>query len=104
MSTRQPYDRLYKTARWEKRARMQMQLQPLCKFCSDRGVVTAAKIADHIIPHRGDYKLFWFGELQSLCSPCHSGRKAQLEHKGYVSDIGSDGFPTDEKHPFNQQG
>lgn len=62
-------------------------------------MVTPVEVVDHVIPHRGDYKLFWFGELQSLCLNCHNNSKKQIESKGYVGDIGADGWPIDRKHP-----
>jgi len=64
----------------------------------------AADVVDHIVPHRGDAKLFWDpANLQSMCKPHHDSSKAQLEHKGFVDDIGTDGFPVDENHPFNRK-
>jgi len=51
--------------------KLQLQRHPLCKFCLDRGIVTAAKVVDHVIPHRGNWNSFVTGELQSLCEPCH---------------------------------
>jgi 5-methylcytosine-specific restriction endonuclease McrA len=35
--------------------------------------------ADHIVPHRGDVKLFMHGDLQSLCHRCHS-KKTMTEN------------------------
>ena len=42
----------------------------------------AATLADHVVPHRGDYALFWFGELQSLCKACHDIKKQRVERRG----------------------
>jgi len=100
-STR-PWLGWYNKVRWAKRAKHQLKQHPLCVMCMQEGMITTAKVADHVIPHRGDYMLFWFGELQSLCSEHHSSSKQQLEHKGFVGDIGCDGFPIDDKHPFNK--
>jgi hypothetical protein len=52
--------------------------QPLCEWCHELGIVTAATVAHHTVAHRGDAELFWNGELQSLCASCHSSR-AQSE-------------------------
>jgi hypothetical protein len=76
----------------------------LCKFCLERGIVTAANVVDHVTPHRGDWTAFVTGELQSLCEPCHKSAKRQIELWGYRNDIGIDGFPTDPNHPFNRVG
>jgi 5-methylcytosine-specific restriction enzyme A len=63
--------------------------------------VVAAQVADHIVPHRGDSQLFWLGDLQSLCWSHHSGSKQVEERRGYRDEIGSDGWPTDPRHPAN---
>lgn len=89
----------YFKQRWRKRSRHQLRVHPLCAMCEARGVVTAAYAADHVIPHKGNERMFWFGELQSLCASCHSSSKAQLETKGYVNDIGGNGWPVDPRHP-----
>ncbi|MGZ6316311.1 MAG: HNH endonuclease [Anaerolineales bacterium] len=99
-----PWRKWYSTKRWFNRRRYQLRKSPLCVTCEKNGVVTAANVADHVVPHRGDPALFWFGELQSLCTQCHQGRKQQVENKGYVSDIGNDGWPVDPRHPANKQG
>jgi 5-methylcytosine-specific restriction endonuclease McrA len=79
-----------------------LRQQPLCKFCLERGIVTAANVVDHVTPHRGNRNAFVTGELQSLCEPCHNSAKRQIEVRGYRTDIGLDGFPTDPRHPFNR--
>ena len=64
-------------------------------MCLARKVTTPATIADHIVPHKGDEHLFYFGELQSLCQHCHNSRKKHQEMYGYQRDIGADGWPND---------
>jgi 5-methylcytosine-specific restriction protein A len=44
--------------RWRKRARYQLQVEPLCRMCASEGRLTAASVADHVIPHRGDINSF----------------------------------------------
>jgi hypothetical protein len=85
--------------RWRKRARYQLQIEPLCRMCASEGRITAASVADHVIPHRGDINSFWLGELQSLCAHCHSSTKAEIERRGYSTAIGLDGMPLDKNHP-----
>lgn len=95
-------ERPYDHRRWRKRAKAQLQAEPLCRMCAVEGRVMAAQVADHIKPHRGDYQLFWFGELQSLCEACHNRTKRQLELIGFTKDVGLDGLPLDPVHPFNK--
>lgn len=69
-------------------------------MCAAVGIVKEATVADHVVPHKGDINLFW-GPLQSLCQQHHSGSKAQQEgRRGYATDIGADGYPTDKRHPW----
>jgi 5-methylcytosine-specific restriction endonuclease McrA len=92
-------DQLY-GRRWKRRARLQLMKEPLCAMCEKAGKIVPAQVADHIIPHHGDINLFWHSRLQSLCWPCHSSTKQQIESKGYSTAIGIDGFPIDQGHPF----
>jgi 5-methylcytosine-specific restriction protein A len=93
---------LYDTARWQRLRQHQLQIEPLCAFCRERGIVTPATIADHVTPHRGDINKFWLGKLQSLCLDCHSNAKQFQENRGFMKDVGADGFPIDPNHPFNR--
>jgi 5-methylcytosine-specific restriction enzyme A len=102
--SKQPWHRLYHTKRWERIRRLQLQKEPLCRMCKANGIVREANVADHIVPHRGDPKLFWFGELQSLCPGCHDVGKRQVERTGYSKEIGADGYPVDPRHPVNRPG
>jgi hypothetical protein len=85
----QEWRRWYKTARWQKRRAAQLAVEPLCAICLLAGRVTAATVADHVKPHRGDPVKFWEGELQSLCDEapwrCHSSVK-QREELGRRTD------------------
>jgi 5-methylcytosine-specific restriction endonuclease McrA len=54
---------------------MQLAIEPTCRKCRETGVVEPAREVDHIIPHRGDMKLFLdASNLQSLCKPHHSAK------------------------------
>ena len=97
------FSHLYKTAAWQQRRREQLRRFPLCCFCERAGLITAASVADHIQPHRGDLKLF-AGPLQSLCPTCHSGRKQQLEKSGHVRGCDEAGLPLDPRHHWNRAG
>lgn len=92
----------YNNRRWVRRSLHQLDQHPLCCMCLEDKVVCAATIADHVVPHHGNYELFWYGRLQSLCKPHHDSTKRQIENKGYYDDIGTDGWPTDPRHPANK--
>ena len=101
------YRALYNTARWRGLRQQQLTAYPLCAMCLSQGRVTAATVADHINPHRGDPRLFFDpANLQSLCdeSPylCHSSAKQSEERLGYSKAVGADGWPVDQAHPANR--
>lgn len=78
-----PSRKWYKRKAWSgKGGRRERQLdsEPLCRMCPE-GSKRIATIADHVIPHRDDYALFWYGELQSLCKPCHDIKKQRAERR-----------------------
>lgn len=100
------YGAWYSLAAWRGpngRRKQQLQAEPLCRFCMQMGFITAAKVADHIEPHRGDFDQFMNGELQSLCEPCHNVAKQQIETFGYTAMSGLDGYPVDPNHPSNKR-
>ena len=59
-------------AEWRRARKTFLQKHPLCAECRKNGRLTPATVVDHIIPHRGDRKLFWDeNNWQSLCKDCH---------------------------------
>jgi hypothetical protein len=71
-------------------------------MCLASGLVIPATVANHKIPHRGNEKFFFEGELNSLCETHHNSSVAQTERHGFTREIGLDGYPVDVFHPFNQ--
>jgi hypothetical protein len=65
--------------------------------------MVAAVVVDHIVPHRGDMKLFWdSGNWQSLCKTCHDSFKQRQEKSGVESGCSVDGIPIDASHHWNR--
>ena len=59
-------------SRWQKARVRYLHSHPLCVECKKQGKLTQATVVDHIVPHRGDQKLFWNeSNWQPLCNPCH---------------------------------
>jgi 5-methylcytosine-specific restriction protein A len=66
-ATRRGYD-----ARWRRARALFLRQHPLCVQCLQENRLTPATVVDHIIPHRGDEKLFWDqGNWQAICKTCH---------------------------------
>lgn len=60
------------STRWRKASNKHKAEHPLCVECEKRGKVTPTYLTDHIIPHNGNYDLFWDqSNWQSLCNACH---------------------------------
>lgn len=59
-------------AKWRRARKRFLRSHPLCAHCLSQGVLTPATVVDHIVPHRGDHRLFWDEQnWQPLCKACH---------------------------------
>lgn len=60
---------------WRKARKEWLAHHPACTMCNAQ-----ATTVDHIIPHKGDDRLFWDKtNWQSLCTPCHNRHKQRAE-------------------------
>jgi hypothetical protein len=94
--------RLYDRADWRFRLQPdQLARKPLCEDCKERGEIVAATVVDHVIPHKGDERLFFDpGNLRSLCKTCHDRAKKLKETHGYAIGHDATGRPLDPSHPW----
>ena len=75
-STERGYD-----ARWRRYRKAYLAEHPLCALCAKKGITRAATTVDHIIPHRGNYELFWDPKNhQPLCEEHHNIKTATFDH------------------------
>ena len=59
-------------AKWRRARKAFLDRNPLCAECQREGKLTPATVVDHIVPHRGDQRLFWDEtNWQPLCKDCH---------------------------------
>lgn len=73
--------RLYKRSAYRKRRAQFMTMHPLCAVCGE-----PATDLDHIVPHKGNLKLFWdVNNWQSLCHRCHS-KKTMKEVNNTIAE------------------
>lgn len=94
MANTNPWHHLYQRARWKGLRIAQLTQEPLCRYCIEAEEVTAATIADHIKPHKGDLDLFYDpSNLQSLCKAHHDGAKQRIDRGQNVIRYGADGWP-----------
>jgi 5-methylcytosine-specific restriction protein A len=55
-----------------------LQAHPLCEECRRKGKIRAAEVVDHIVPHKGNMRLFWDrSNWQALCKGCHDAKTAR---------------------------
>lgn len=60
---------------WRKARVEYLQAHPQCRLCG-----SLACVVDHIVPHRGDKRLFWHrANWQPLCVSCHNSIKQRQE-------------------------
>jgi len=72
--------------RWREASKAFLRQHPLCECeeCRRLGRIRPAEVVDHIIPHRGDPKLFWDpNNWQALSKRCHD-RKTALQDSRFV--------------------
>lgn len=63
------------TRAWYEASRLFLTLNPLCVHCMgmDPPIRTPSKVTDHVIPHKGDMRLFWDRtNWQPLCIHHHN--------------------------------
>ena len=75
-------------ARWTKARATFLRQHPWCVMCMRAGQYLRATVVDHIVPHRGDPKLFWDeANWQPLCKRHHDGDKQREERGSAREDV-----------------
>jgi 5-methylcytosine-specific restriction enzyme A len=66
---------------WAQASKRWLAEHPLCAEHLRQGKVHPAECVDHVIPHRGNRKLFWDRKnWQSLCISCNSKKTAKEQN------------------------
>lgn len=76
-------------SKWDKARKAFLAAHPTCQCaeCVASGHPLQADVVDHIIPHRGNSKLFWdTRNWQAMNHVCHN-RKTARENGGFGNDI-----------------
>ncbi len=72
-----PWRKWYRSARWYSIRDYHKAKHPWCVECQKGGQLVEWTQLDHIVPHRGDYELFWAASnRQGLCD-LHHGQKTR---------------------------
>jgi len=70
-------DNFYHTQQWRNTRKRFLAMYPLCKQCEKSGIITPAKVLDHITPVKQGGAKFDFNNLQSLCDKCHASKSGK---------------------------
>lgn len=69
--------------------------EPLCRPCQAKGRVTAATIADHVVPIAKGGAIYDLSNMQPVCADCHD-KKTRADNGWKAKPrIGLDGWPCD---------
>lgn len=109
-------------SRWqrERKAFLSLPHNQFCIRCKRRGLLNAGTmrmdgtletsrrriglVVDHIIPHKGDQRLFWDQDnWQPLCHDHHDIVKQREEHGHEEQGNDLSGRPTSADHPWNRR-
>lgn len=67
-------------SKWDRERTAFLKLHPRC---ARPGCGADSAVVDHIVPHKGDMRLFWDrSNWQPLCTGCHSRWKQSQERRG----------------------
>lgn len=62
---------------WQKSSKTFLLNHPFCARCLQKNIHTKSIVVDHIVPHKGNQKLFWDkNNWQPLCKQCHDIKTA----------------------------
>ncbi len=64
--------------KWQSARESFLRQNPLCVDCLKEGRYEPATVVDHVIPHKGDQRLFWDRtNWAALCKPHHDAKTAR---------------------------
>jgi 5-methylcytosine-specific restriction enzyme A len=67
-------------SRWRAASKHFLSAHPLCVACLEIGRPRVATVVDHVVPHKGDDRLFWDeSNWQALCRQCHAVKTARSD-------------------------
>ena len=94
------WDKWYHRAHWKRLRTLVLARDPLCCLCNR----AASVVADHKIPHRGNWELFSIlDNLEGVCIPCHD-RKTAAEDGGFGNFIAKSRPETNVARPIGDGG
>lgn len=95
------WDKLYKTKEWKQLRQAQLARCPYCQCPHHKGQQVKANVVDHIVPHKGNMRLFIKPDnLQSMTKQCHDKFKQSREKggNGFLMGCDENGLPLSKDH------
>ncbi|MBX3629324.1 MAG: HNH endonuclease [Nitrosomonas sp.] len=91
--------------KWQRARADFLTKNPLCADHQRLGRIVPATIVDHIVPHKGDLKLFWDRKnWQPLCKQCHDTHKQRQESGSAAVGCDTNGVPLSVNHHWSAGG
>ena len=79
---------IYKDKRWKAVRKLALSRDEyVCVKCIEKGLITPAKVVDHVDPINLGGAAFDLNNLQSLCDPCHNSKSGGEAHKKKEDEI-----------------
>ena len=72
-----PNKKFYQSSAWRSLRAKFIAAHPLCAECQKKGVVTPARVVDHILPINMGGAALSEDNLQALCDRCHNAKSAR---------------------------
>lgn len=72
-----------------------LRQEPLCRLCKEKGRVTVATIADHVIPIAQGGAVHDLANMQPVCAECHQDKTNRDNGRRVKRRIGADGWPAE---------
>jgi 5-methylcytosine-specific restriction protein A len=84
---RKPFEReqdnsdFYNSRTWRKLRKFVLDKNPLCVNCERNGIISVAKVGDHIVPINKGGERLKESNIQGLCKKCHDSKSGRESGK-----------------------
>lgn len=83
------YRKMINSVRWRELRRRRLEAYPMCEFCNEQDLLTAACEVHHVVPVESGVSpaererlMFSYGNLRALCHRCHVEAHIQMGRSG----------------------
>ena len=76
--------RIYNGRKWRNFRDVRLQEEPLCRFCTEKGLVVEATVLDHIVRIVDGGAVYTRANTQPLCTKCHNSKSGRERHQNKI--------------------